>query len=96
VRHSFVFLLDKFSHDPSFILGLRVVHLADQLPNFTSETLALDGLKPLVKALADALVGQVLNLETKVSLDAVFCLNFLDRMHKYGHPFVLRVCFLNI
>lgn len=62
MSHSLVLLLDEFSHDPSLVLGLRVVHLADKLPNLASETLALDGLKPFVKALANTLVGQVLNL----------------------------------
>ena len=53
LRHYMILLLDKLSDYASLVLRFGVVHLADELPYFASETITLNGFETLVEALSD-------------------------------------------
>ena len=72
------------------------MHLAHQLPDFASQTVAFDCFEAFVEAMSDALMGQVFNLQTQACLDPVLGLDFLDGVHQNDDPLVLGVRLLQI
>jgi len=91
-----VFLVDKLLEDTALVLRLGLMHFADELPDFAAQTIAVDSFKTLVETLSDAHVAQMLKLQSEIGLDPIFGLNFLNRVHQDGHPFVLCVRLLQV
>ena len=55
-----------------------MMHLADEFPDFTSETVTLHGFKALVKAVSDPVDAQVFNLKAQIGLDPVLRFDLLN------------------
>ena len=91
-----ILFFNELVYNPALVLRFWVVYLADQLPNFSAETVALDGLEPLVKTLSDSYMTQMLYLKSQVCFNPITSFHFLDWIHQNNHPFILSVRFRQI
>ena len=55
-----------------------MMHLANEFPDFTSETITLHGFEALVKAVSDPVNAQVFNLKSQIGLDPVLRFDLLN------------------
>ena len=67
------------------------MYLADKLPDFSTETIAVDGLEPLMKTFSDSNMTQMLYLKSQIRLNSITSFHFLDWIRQNDHPFILSV-----